>query len=225
MRRIFLSLVFLTLATIAQEAPKAVLVDEFGELPCEDILARTDYLASELQRDPTLAASIVISPPRERPSLAQGRRKLISSTLQLRGVSSDRYIFRKMPVSSDGKMATRFWKIPLGAEPPGDNSFIWKEVAPATDRPYIFGFVDDIDICPTFVSRAFAKLLLGNPGARGNIVVIDSKYATATKYKVADLWIKEFTESHGLPRNRLRLFFSMGDEPGVEFWFVPAKKK
>jgi hypothetical protein len=212
-------------ATIAQDPPKPVLLDEFGPLPCEHILAHTDALAADLMREPGSEAIILIHKPVNHPEHASGRRKLIWSALQLRGVDSDRYSFYRSETSPDGDIRTQFWKLPLGAEAPVASFERWPDEAPDTTRAFVFGYVDESDICPTYVPKAFAKLILENPGSRGHIVVTIAKNHLVERFGFADGFIKNLVEQQGVPRKRLRLFFSQGESTEAEFWFVPAKKK
>ena len=43
-----------------QEKPKAELIDEFGNITCEDLIARQDNLIALLQNDPTAVGYVVI---------------------------------------------------------------------------------------------------------------------------------------------------------------------
>ena len=211
----------------AQDIPRAVLVDEFGAMPCEDLLGRTDALAADLDREPTAVAGILIRPASPGTSTAATRRRLILSTLQLRGVPRDKFsIYEGLP-SDDGQIQTQYWKIPAGAAPSFLDATLWTEEEPDTSRPFIFGYGDEIGICPTFVPKNFAKLILSNPGSRGHIVVrsgADSAYVN--RYFFANEWIKDLVDTQGIPRKRIRLFFAKGtDLTAAEFWFVPDRKK
>ena len=212
-------------AANSQDRPKPVLVDEFGVLPCEHIYAKTDALAAEIMNEPGTDAVILIYKPTKLPGLAAGRRKLISSFLQLRGLEPDRYSFYKSETSPDGEIRTLFWKLPLGAEAQVAGFEKWPDERPDNSRPFVFGNVDESNICPTYVSKAFAKLILENPGSRGHIVVTMAKDSRIDRFGFADGFIKELVEQHNVPRKRLRLFFATGEETGAEFWFVPAGKK
>jgi hypothetical protein len=84
--------------------------------------------------------------------------------------------------------------------------------------------VDEVNECPTYVPKAFAKLILENPGSRGHIVVRNGKYPMIDRFGFANGFIKELVEEEGVPRKRLRLFFARGESTDAEFWFVPARK-
>ncbi len=216
-----LILLFAT-AMYAQE-PTAVLYDEFGDLNCEDILARADAFGSAMSNNPASVAVILIDPPSMRPEKAQIRRRLISSTLQLRGLEPERLSFYQGEAGED--LRTQFWRVPAGADLPAKATQQWSMPDSDVSRAFIYGYQDELAICPTFVPKAFAKLIMDNPGSRGHIVVTSDKNAMVNKYYFASEWIKTLVEIYGVPRNRLRLFFKKGDEAGAEFWFVPHRRK
>ena len=210
----------------AQEPPKALLVDEFGRTVCEHLLASTDSLAAELKNEPNVTAYILIYPTTASSAFARGQRDLISSTLQLRGLAQDRFSFYKAKPSSDEEIRIQFWKVPSGAKPRHSDAELWPDERLNTSRAFVFGYADEVEICPTFVPKQFAKLILENPGSRGNVVVNVGRHPMGNRFYFARGWIDELVERQGVPRKRLRLFFVKGEEPtSVEFWFVPGSKK
>src|SRR5688500_17749099 len=116
--RIYLSAILLLICSLGirgQVTPKAILVDEFGLIVCGHLTARTDSLAEELRREPDTRAFIVVHPPAIRSELTTRRQlRLISSTLQLRGLRQDRFSLYKGQPSVDGQIPTQFWKLPRG---------------------------------------------------------------------------------------------------------------
>ena len=221
---IIISLLTLASGLSGQEPPNASMIDEFGYLNCEDILVRTFHLATEIHNDPGTTVAIIIFSPNKQPGQAEARRHLISSTLQLQSVERDRFNFFSGGPSPDGEIRIQFWKQPLGASPPAGDSAAWNEPPHNISRPFMYGYSDETDICPTFVPKAFAQLLAANPGARGKVLVTMGNGAIVNKYSYAAEWIRTLVEVNGIPRKRLRLVFSKGAETGVEFWFVPARK-
>jgi hypothetical protein len=209
-----------------QVDPQPVLVDEFGRLPCEHIHALTDGFAQEIKTEVGSKAVILINPPNERPQQAESRRRMVSSFLQLQGLDVDRFSFYKAQPSPDGEIRTQFWKLPAGAYLPMNDWVMWNEEPPNTSRAFRFGFEDEMNICPSFIPRVYAKLILDNPGSKGHVVIKAGGFIN--KFSFADHVINELVQTHGVPRKRLRLFFTKGkrnDSTGAEFWFVPTKKK
>jgi len=213
--------------SFAQETPKAILLDEFGAMPCEHLLGRTDALAAELDKEPGSVAAILILPGNSGPHATASRRRLIIGTLQLLGVPPNRFATYIGKQAGEGQIQTQYWKLPVGTTPSFSDATLWTEAEQDTSRPFIFGYEDEIGICPTFVPKNFARLLLENPGSRGHIVVrsgIDSGYVN--RFFFANEWIKELVEKQGIPRKRLKLFFAKGmGLTEAEFWFVPIRKK
>lgn len=227
LRVFLLALAVLTtgVAMKGQNAPKAELLDEFGLIPCGHLHALTDSYAEEIKKEPGTKAIVLIYPPSHRPELADKRRKLISSILQLRGLDHDRFSFYKAASSPDGEIRTQYWKAVDGAEMPFREAVSWAENVPDTTRAFMFGYAEEINICPTFVPRAFAKLILNNPGSTGRIVVEAGKDSMENQFAFAEGYMTELVVTEGLPRKRLRLIFKKGkDGTSAEFWFVPAKR-
>ncbi len=162
---------------------------------------------------------------------------MISTILQLRGVPTNRFSFFKGEWASEGEIRTQIWKIKPGAKPPVADSVPWNEPEPNLSLPFLYGNADEYGICPAFVPKAFAKLILDNPGALGHVVVIPGALghvvvipgaaASVNKFYFAEQWIHELVKEHGVPRKRLRLFFTKprGGLTAAEFWFIPARKK
>jgi hypothetical protein len=228
-RRVFVHLIFallVSLNVLGQEPPKPELVDEFGELPCEDLLGRTDALAAQLDREPGTRAAILIRPTKVNIKGVH-RRLMIASTLRLRGVPDDRFAIYQGTPTAHGQIETQYWKLQTDATATFEGATLWAEEKPDVSSPFIFGYEDEIGICPTFVPKNFAKLILSNPGSRGHIVVrsgADSGYVN--RFFFANQWTKELVEKQGIPRTRLRLFFAKGTAlTEAEFWFVPDRKK
>jgi len=214
----------LCFATRGQDRPQAVLVDEFGPMPCDEMLGRTDALVAEMMREPYSDAAILINKPAQHPGLATGRRKLIWSTLQLRGLESHRFSFYRSDTSPDGDIRTQFWKVPPGAEAPVTGFERWADEIPDTSRPFLFGSVDEINECPTYVPNAFAKLILDNPGSIGRIVVTTSRNSIVNRFSFGQQQVEELVNEHGVPRKRLRLIFRYDrDTTEAEFWFIPVR--
>lgn len=176
--------------------------------------------------EPGSKAIILVYPPTHLPERADRRRKIISGFLQLRGLDQNRFSFYKAASSPDGEIRTQFWKVVEGTDISFKDAVLWVEEVPDVSRPFVFGYADEINICPTFVPRAFAKLILDNPGSIGRIVVEVGKDSVENRFAFAERYTDELVEMQRVPRKRLRLIFKKGkDGTSAEFWFVPNQKK
>ena len=222
MRRIFLSLVFLTIGISAQESPKAVLVTEFGPEPCEFVLAQTRFFVEKLQQDPSATGYVKINPSSKQLRYQFGRRNLVAAALQLEGLEADRFRFF-LGTAKDSN--TQFWLVPAGAQIPTNGFAVFDEEKPDISKKVLFGSSEEPDICPTFVPRKYAKLLLDNPGSIGRIVIAYDRQSVNFRWGIAEHWVEKLVLQNKVPRNRLRIVFRKGTESvNTEFWFVPAKK-
>src|SRR5689334_12503687 len=116
MPRIFLFLIF-AVTIPAQEPPKAVLIDEFGVLGCEEWLGRLDVYFEELRTDPTSTGWIVISGPSDKKPTLLFRQSFIEQYAKWRGFDISRVHFAK--ASTDRDFLYQLWRIPPGATSPG----------------------------------------------------------------------------------------------------------
>ena len=223
---VLIAVLISTIGAISQTRPEANLINEFGPMPCGHIHAWTDASAEEIKKDPTSRLAILLYPPTTRPEQARIYRLQISRFLQLRGLDTDRYSFYKSELP-ETQIRTQFWKLQPGSEQPFADAVRWNEDPPDTSRPFVFGYEDEINICPTFVPRVYARLLRETPGSRGHVVINSGKDAMTDNFSFAEQVMKELVESEGVPRRRLRLFFTKADRNSTfaEFWFVPARKK
>ncbi len=93
--------------------PKPVLKDEFGKIPNDDVKARLDPYAADLQADPNARAYIINYGSAR--AVAK-REKLIRNYLvNDRGIDASRLTFVKGGVES--VIRTRLWIVPAGADP------------------------------------------------------------------------------------------------------------
>lgn len=94
--------------------PEASLIDEFGNIPNDDVKARLDSYFARLQNDPT-ATGIVINygTPRQ----VQTRERLIRSYITFRSFDASRITFVNGGDRGNG-IETRLWLVPAGATAP-----------------------------------------------------------------------------------------------------------
>lgn len=205
---------------IAQETPKAILVDSFGAITCEDVLARNDNFMTELSNNPNSQGYVVIYPKKGSFKQALSFEKLISGSIYFRRFDRSRVTFVRGSQTDEFKV--ELWRVPPGAETSSFTEEKWIDLAQSLTKPFVYASLSSEDICPTFSPETYADLLKNNPDLRGHIVIFNkSKKEAETEKKE---WLKLFTEDQKVPKNRLKFFFAKNDGyPEVEFWIVPRK--
>lgn len=208
----------------AQEKPKAILIDSFGNLNCEDVLARTESFMYQLYQEPNSIGYAVIRPSKISSSRASVLERIIKNNIRFRRFDKSRIVIvRSESVAED--LLIEFWKVPLGGEKPPFVEAKWTEIYGANwSKPFVYGSVWFDSECPTFVPEDYAAILKQNSFLRGHVVIFnDSKReARASMRNIQKLLI----ETLQIPQNRLRFFFAKRKPTAnVEFWIVPQNNK
>ena len=207
-----------------QEGPRAVLVDEHGQLPCDDSLGRLDVFFAELAKNPGDRGLFVISGRPEIKHRVAFREGLIEAHTRDRGVDAGRLDFVR--ALSDGDLMVQLWRIPPGADRPVIRNVDETYSLPSSTKPFMLGadYVYGEGSCTEVSDLAiFVKFLKDNPEARGNIVVRERTLGRA-EAKGRRL-VREFG-AKGIARSRLRVFTGIRRESDyevamVEYWFLP----
>jgi len=221
-RLIPIAVLLFVISGFAQEKPKANLVDEFGKITCEDLLARIDNLSVQMSNNPTSTAFVGIQPQENTLTKAIYYKQYIEKTFQRRNYDSSR--LRIVQGKETDSIAGSFWLVPPDAEDPVKETLPWPEKKLDLTKPFIFDSEADEGVCRTFSARTYAELLKANPNVRGHIVV--HPYLRGQRTETALHWLRIFREDFNVPKNRLRVFITKPtDWPYVEFWIVPLKKK
>lgn len=211
--------VFAAIAVAAgQTSPNPILVDEFGEISCEELLGRTDAFFVELIQHPADTGLVSISSSSKWPDAKKLR---IRTNVYMRQFDKNRL---RIVIDSDGVGdVTQFWRIPPGAELPK-----FKEVLAEprdVSKPFLFGAADDLGVCPSFIPDDFVKLIKDNPGSYGKLVIHGDTWQA--RESLAGKFLSQLTKA-GLSINRVRFYYFHRPKrffSEVEFWFIPAKKK
>lgn len=224
--KIFLRLLILLISLqfgFGQEKPEAVLESEFGKIPCGQFLSRTDSFFYGLMYDPKSTGYAVIYSDRKDPGNGIWYEKLIISLIYRRKFDKSRLIIIRGEKRET--VSIEFWKVPLGAETPKFIEADWSESLPDPTKPFVFGSIDDDNVCPTFIPETYADFIKANPDVLGQLVIFDSS-KIQRKARAAE-WLKIFTKDFKIPRKRFKVFFVKANKnlPHVEFWIVPKKKK
>jgi hypothetical protein len=210
--------------TVGQETPKAVLVDEFGNLPCGDLLARLDHFYVQLSNNPGSTGFVTIAnSPEGRPDSVFQQRWIELYTRFRRFDLNRLKIVRSI---NEGQMKISFWLLPTGATEPNvdvDRSY---EIPHIIKKPFIFG-VDELYgqvECDDYNVDIFGKFLAANPNSRANLVFRDPSTSVARRGSAHV--VTELVEKHGIARDRIRVFIvkptkPVGQEPITELWYLP----
>ena len=203
----------------AQEKPRAVLVDHWIKIRCEDNLGRLDNYIVELQNDPAASGHVVIY---------YGERSL-KERFENENVITAHFAFRKFDATrvkiltvnrgndNNENAELKFWRIPAGADLPDARAESKMELAPIS-KAVRFGFPGVL--CPYFSPQLYKANLEKYPDLRGHIVFAGMP---KTARKNREYWLKRLSEA-GVPKDRLRIFYSTTDPiEEAQFWLVPVK--
>jgi len=216
----FILLIILVGDGIAQEKPKAILVDEFSQLTCDDILARAENFFMQLHANPSARGYFMIS----------GRNDLLRGKLfwerQFYAIAAARSLDRERLVeirgSETGDFKGQFWLVPSDVIVPDFRPSTWNFSLSAGAKAFIinseFGEMCEDPINPSMIN----DFLNANPGMRVHAVI----YANTKKARQEGL-----RNSQGalktIPANRVRYFIARSHGysiPLAEYWLVPKKR-
>ena len=205
---------FATLALGRADTP--YLVDEFGLIGCDEMLARIDNFSNELRKQPTARGVVIVTGSPEKVIKKVRLEVLFTSGSIQRHVDQSRVTVVRGDETGDAIM--RFYLIPVGARFPDEDLKPWELTIPAGTRPfYFFSDVDPICFYPT-LNRYLGELLAMNPGLRINVVVNAS---TARQFR------RDVSDIQGsFPReysHRLQFFQrrNPNSDSHAEYWLLP----
>ncbi len=224
--------------SLSQEIPKAELVDEFGKICSEDLMARYDGYMVGLHNNPTAMGYIVFYGD----SSVEGRnlnfiKYLTEFYPTVRRFDKTRFLLVRG--NNQSQMKIQFWLVPAGAKPPiSEKEFVEEKIISTTlfDKNradfhrwsgeleiYSNGFLDlGCEFSPNVVE--FAKILLTNDDLTGYLVVFGNKKERAEK--IGKFAVNDLVKNYKVPRNRLKTIYGgKSDEPQIELWFVPKNNK
>jgi hypothetical protein len=213
-------------APFGQTSREPVLVDEYGSLPCDDLIGRLDLFFFELSNDPGSTGFVVISRPKVDKRLSVFRQHLIVEHAKYRKFDSNRIRFVRNHGSNG--VQDQLWRIPAGSPEPKVDNVDMSYQLPNDIKPFIlaveYSYGDGI--CPELDgSIVFAEFLNGNPGSSGNIVVRERTVQRAQRQ--IERIRKKFRTRFGIASSRLRFFPRRASvptnyqEPIVEYWYLP----
>ncbi len=244
LQKIFLVLIILFVSfqiRFGQEQPNPILIDEFGKLCSEDVMARYDNFLVQLHNDPSAQGYFVLygDDSTEGKNLNFAR-YLTEFYPTVRNFDGSR--FSLVRGENQNEMKIQFWIVPAGATPPKPDNFFSEDKITTTEQfdkswadfnnwsgrldIYSDGFLDlGCEFSPN--RAAFAKTLLANPKLTGYLVVY-TKFGKGVKRgnQIANFALRDLTKNYKVPRSRLKTIYGGNrQEPEIELWFVPKGDK
>ncbi len=218
----FLILLVSVLFCVGQEKPKAVLIDQFGRIPCDQFLARFDNFFEEMRKQPGAAGYTIIYA--EPDSLRDELRYefWISDHIKYRKFPAD--LFHTTRVRRAGPMKIELWRIPAGAKVPALNGELWTSILPANFTAFEFG-TNMGEMCSGFNAALYAEFLIANPTIQARLLVTAKSAKAAAK--LGEPYIEDLVKEFGIPRERFRISYKNRNPQlyGIKYWLEPAKKK
>lgn len=220
--KIFFLLIFsFTISnTFAQEKPKAVLIDNFGLLDCEDIWARMDSFTNTIHSSPDSVGYAVIYGKRSAVRENLSRERLIAGVLATRGLGNDR--FKIIRAKESDEPHTEFWLVPSGADTPDFEEVKWNLTLPKNQKPFVYYAQNWNILCPVAkVTEIYAEYLTADPKVRANIAIFAISNAEFQKQKTE--FSKDLIEKQKIPASRVRFFFAKvkPNLENYELWLLP----
>ncbi len=211
MKKLFpIIVLFLAVSVFAQEEPKAILVDEFGSITCEDFLARVDNFTYRLNQERTATGLVLL----------RGRnnsfKKMLITSFNVR---LGKEIEASVVENTESLKGGEFWLVPQGSSPPLISDGRVVAVYPQTyDAINLFSHEGE-GPCSFNTLPAFLQLLRSKLELRGKIVIFGP--ARERPESVAFL-INQLPKAD---RRRIKVLYRTKIVPYTEFWIIPTKKK
>jgi len=212
-----------TVSIFSQEKPKAVLVDEFEMIGCEDLIARQDRLIYQLQNDPNSIAYAVIYGDKNNPKFAWAVKSFLEGQTAFRKYDENKLIIVK--AKDEDSLRVKFWKVPADAEKPDFEEVGWNYNLSSQKKPirfYSTEFADDV--CPVGLKlKEYSNYLKANENFRGHFVIFANSKKAFLNEKSE--FLEVLKNKYEIPAKQIRFFFvnKKVDYPYYELWLVPNK--
>lgn len=207
----------------AQETQKPELVDEFGVITCEDLLARTDHLGLLLDKAKSSSAYIVFS-SKDRSTKQEWQMEFIRRVLIARyGQKLNLTFLRK---SDGGEARAKVWLVPAGTEFSRQGAEAVSGIPFQIDTKTLFA-EEDPGACSGHIPQSFTEMLKSQESLTGYVVNINvprAERGSTIRYFV-DLFRK-----NGLSERGIRIYFKNRKLPPgynysfTEYWLVPTRR-
>ncbi len=209
-----------------QDEPKAQMIDSFKKSSCEQLMATSDYLGTELQKASQSKGIVILygnggEDGRLADVYAQFLHRMLINKY---GNHLDVSVLRS---TSKPALEAEMWLVPKGASLDIPDSKVVAEIPFKVAERTLYTESSG-DPCSNSDNFGFADLLLSNPNLTGVIVV--RSWRRPNIPNDTEEILLEFDHLK-VPRNRFRIFYkrvkrSPDKELGYwEMWLVPKKKR
>ena len=209
----------------SQESPKAVLIDEFGSIGCEDLSGRLDVFLNELNSKPNSKGYVVISTNPDVAARLAWRERFIDGYARYRRFDENRILIVRGILQEP--IQTQMWVIPQGTrfttQLQSEHRY---DLTTSLKKTKFYSDFDDGGPCytnPPF--RILSKYLKANPDLNANIAIgsTSSKSFRKTKEEI----IKSFRKDYGTGPSQLRFFWVRTQyEPEIfELWLIRRRAR
>jgi hypothetical protein len=198
-----------------QQPPRARLFDSYAGINSEDLMARLDNLAIELQNDPDVHANVITYGPRG--DIGGTGKHLLRITIDYlvntRGIVEDRITGTYGGRYKDAKDAwTELWLVPSGAEPPVPREYetnIREFKGKFAEYDEYDGIPDCDGPCSGSITLAgFADALQEQPATVAYIVVHNQRGANIGTWRRVAKSTAADLETRGIATDRIRIVFA-----------------
>jgi hypothetical protein len=224
LRRLFFAFLLLLAAfqfCFSQEKPKAVLIDEFDKVTCDELSLRLDELFLALTTNEGSKGYIIISGYKNEPIKKYSFAEMIKGYANLTKLVNKRFVF----IFNDAENArTQLWLVPTDSDVSTFAQKTENYELPQTFKPTLIYANSWDEFCAeSFSNELYSKFLQTNSNVKGNLVIYEKSLKNFRKTEKTLL--DELVKVYKIPPNQLKTFYVRKNISDVEFWLVPKKKK
>ncbi len=226
LRKILLILIclFAILQTsFGQEKPQAILIDKFGKIINDDLLARFDSFYFSIY-DTNSKGYVIVHGTKDDPLTKYTFERHIKGCFRMGKRSDENFIFAL--AEDRDKFEVEIWKVPNGAEKPQFIDMPRDYKLDELTKPRIVHKLNIADeYCPLFFDMEFySKFLKANPNIIGKIIIYEKSLKNYQRERLK--YLRDLTKTNGVALQQIS--FVRGKyygETDAEFWLVPQSKK
>jgi hypothetical protein len=154
-------------------AQQPQLIDEFGKIYCDDLLARVDNIALKVSERPSTTAYVVISGSSDLLVAKLSLQLKIEAAIKESRLDRSRVTF--LEGQGIGELKASVWLSADGSRPPPSEIGHWQWALKRGIKPFIVR-TDYGEMCGSSVDLdVISKLLEANPGSRIHAVILGRK--------------------------------------------------